>query len=178
MLLPAAGDAIWGVPTALVDGLLGAIIGALIGGTLTVVGGYLAASYTLGQEKKSKQQDALEDLAAATRVVRYELATNATTIDGWLQRGQGKLTHDLVDTQFKSVQLLMARRLPQKLRIQLVHAYTMLPFATGNIAFLESGTSSDPQKAKGVIASVRDDQSNACEALRLYLVNDLKVPEA
>ena len=154
-----------------------ALIGAIIGGLLTIVGGYLAAAYTLGREKKNREQDQLEDFAAAIRIVRYELATDATSIDVYLKAG-GQLVHELGDSQFRSVQIVLARRLPLELRLEVVHAYSMLPFATGNVAFIASGTSSDPKKAREVIESVMKDLTDAGEGLRLYLVNVLKVAEA
>lgn len=70
---------------------------------------------------------------------------------------------------------MIARRLPEALRVQVVHAYNMLPFATGNVQFLATGKSSNAAAAKGVIQSVRDDLANTRLALAQYLANDLKV---
>jgi hypothetical protein len=170
-------DALIGAIVGGVLAIVGGLIGAIVGGILAIVGGYLAAWYTINQEKKTRQQDQLDDIAAAVRVVRYELAANTATLDSYLQFG-GQLVHALDDEQFRRVLLTLARHLPELLRVQVVHAYKMLPSATGNIAFLGAGKSSNAGKAKAVITSVRDDLAAAGEALRLYLVNDLKVPEA
>ncbi len=149
----------------------------MVGGILAIVGGYLAARYTVKQEKKAKEQDQFEDFGAAVRVVRYELAANTATLDSYIQLG-GQLVHVLDDAQFRAVQLVIARRLPEALRVKLIHAYNMLPFATGNVQALAAGTSSNPAAAKGVIQSVRDELAAVGLELAQYLANDLKVPMA
>jgi hypothetical protein len=154
-----------------------ALIGAIVGGIFALVGGYLAARYTVGHEKKNKEADQAEDFAAAVRVVRYELAANTATLDSYLQFG-GKLVHDLEDEQFRAVQLVIARRLPENLRVQLIHAYNMIPFALGNIDVLATSTSSDPVKARKVIEDVREELAAMGMALADYLANTLKVAMA
>ena len=151
-----------------------ALIGAIVGGIFAIVGGYLAARYTINQEKNAKEQDQFEDFVAAVRVVRVELASNTATLDSYLELG-GQLVHDLVDDQFRKVQLLLFRRLPEPLRVELVKAYHMIPFATGNVRFIELGKSTDPDKTREVIKDTRDDLEKANVALASYLVNDLKV---
>jgi hypothetical protein len=154
-----------------------ALVGAIVGGLLAIIGGYLAARYTVRQEKKNKDVDQAEDFAAAVRVVRYELAANTATLDSYLEFG-GKLVHDLEDEQFRTVQLVIARRLPENLRVQLIHAYNMIPFAVGNIEALAAGTSSDTAKARKVIEDVRAELAAMGVALADYLANTLKVPMA
>jgi len=161
---------------AIIAGILG-IAGAVVGGIFALVGGLLAARYAADRDRAAKEADQLEDFAAAVRVVRYELAANSATLASYLQFG-GKLVHDLEDEQFRKVQLLLARRLPEPLRVQLVHAYRMLPFATGNVQFIASGTSSNTAKANAVIQSVKGDLDNADTALHDYLANTLKVAVA
>ncbi len=157
--------------------IIGGLVGAVVGGILAIVGGYLAARYTTEQEKKAKQQDQFEDFVAAVRVVRYELAANTATHDSYLQFG-GQLVHELDDSQFRAVQLVIARRLPEALRVQLIHGYGMLPFATGNVQFIASAKSANTVKAKSVIKSVRDDLANVSVALAQYLANELNVAVA
>jgi hypothetical protein len=159
------------------DTFIAAVVGAIVGGIFAIVGGYLAAHYTIEQEKKAREQDQFEDFVAAVRVVRYELAANTATLDSYLQLG-GQLVHELHDSQFRAVQLVIARRLPEALRVQLIHTYGMLPFATGNVQNLAAGTSSNPAAARGVIQSVRDELASTGLALAQYLVNDLKVAMA
>jgi hypothetical protein len=162
---------------AAMDTFIAAVVGAVVGGIFAIVGGYLAARYTIGQEKKAREQDQFEDFVASVRVVRYELAANTATLDSYLQLG-GQLVHELEDSQFRAVQLVIARRLPEALRVQLIHTYNMLPFATGNVQSLAAATSSNPVVAKGVIQSVRDELASTGLALAEYLANELKVPVA
>jgi len=156
---------------------LDTFIGAVVGGIFAIVGGYLAARYTINEERKAKAHDDLEDFVAAVRVVRYELAANTATLDSYLQLG-GQLVNEMDDSQFRAVQLTIARRLPEHLRVQLVHAYGMLPFATGNIQNIAAGTASNPAAAKAVVQSVRDDLAATGLALAQYLANDLHVAMA
>lgn len=167
-------DALIGAIIGGILAIIGGLVGAVVGGILAIVGGFLAARYTTEHEKKAKQQDQFEDFVAAVRVVRYELAANTATLDSYLQFG-GQLVHELEDSQFRAVQLVIARRLPEALRVQLIHAYNMLAFATGNVQFIASAKSANPAKAKAVVQSVRDDLANANDALAAYLANDLKV---
>lgn len=154
-----------------------ALVGAIVGGVLAIVGGVLAAWYTTKREKDAKEADAFEDYVAAVRVVRWELASNTATLDTYLQFG-GQLVHDLDDSQFRAVQLALARRLPDKLRVLVVHAYHMIPFATGNIQFIASNASSNATQAQQVIQGVRDDLASAGNALATYMSHDLKVAVA
>lgn len=158
---------------AIVAGIFG-IFGAFIGGAFAIAGGYLAARYTVGQEKKAKEQDQFEDFLASVRVVRAELASNTATLDSYLKLG-GQLVHQMDDELYRRVQLLLFRRLPEPLRVQLFHAYAMLPFATGNVQFIASGKSQNPAQAQVVIKSVRDDLEAANNALADYLANTLNV---
>lgn len=171
-------DALIGALVAAIVGgifaILGGLAGAVVGGILAIVGGYLAARYTIDQERRAKEQEQFEDFVAAVRVVRVELASNTATLDSYLQLG-GQLVHELGDDQFRKVQLLLFRRLPEQLRVELVKAYHMIPFATGNVQFIASGKSSNTTKAKAVIKDVRDDLEKANVALASYLVDDLKV---
>jgi hypothetical protein len=161
---------------AIVAGILG-VLGAIIGGVFAIVGGFLAARYAADRDKEAREAEQLEDFAAAVRVVRYELAANSATLASYLQFG-GKLVHDMEDEQFRKVQLVLARRLPGPLRVQVVHAYRMLPFAAGNVQFIASATPSNIAKAKAVIQSVKVDLDNADTALRDYLENTLNVASA
>jgi hypothetical protein len=161
---------------AIIAGMLG-IVGAVVGGIFAILGGFIAAHYAADRDRAAKEADQLQDFAAAVRVVRYELAANSATLASYLQFG-GQLVHDLEDEQFRKVQLLLARRLPELLRVQLVHAYRMLPFATGNVQFIASGTSANPAKAKAVIQSVKGDLDKADTALHDYLANTLKMAVA
>jgi hypothetical protein len=158
---------------AIVAGIFG-VFGAAIGGIFAIVGGYLAARYTVDREKESKERDQFEDFVAAVRVVRVELASNITVLDTYLKFG-GQLVHELGDDQLRGVQLVLFRRLPEQLRVQVVHAYHMVPLAIGNVQFIASGTSSNPVKAKRVIKDVRDELQKVNVALASYLAVDLKV---
>jgi hypothetical protein len=175
----ATADSIFGLPVALMDGL----IGALLGGLLTVVGGFLATMWQAKQEEarsrlvREREEDEQADaLVAAIRIVRYELAADAASLASFLK--YARLPRPLTDASFRSVQLVIARRLNPELRLEVVKAFNMLPI--GMDAAMElSQVAMDkwPHEQREAIELVVKDLDDAGLALRKHLIDDLKVSE-
>ena len=172
MLPLSATDSIFGLPVALMDGL----IGAVLGGLLTVIGGFLATRWQAKQEEGRAQQQREDELIAAIRIVRYELAADAASLASFLKYAQ--LPQALTDTSFRSVQLVIARRLNPKLRVEVVNAFNMLQIGVDAATNLGRIAIDDwPHEQRETIESVVKDLDRAGLALRNHLVNDLKVSE-
>jgi len=116
-----------------------------------------------------------EELIAAIRIVRYELAANSAAIDLGIKAQQQKLPFDLTDQNYRSVQLLLSRDLDQGHRLLLYQAYATMPMAQMNLKLQEIRVIT-PDEAK-VLTSTRSQCDTANENLWGLLVNTFRVAE-
>jgi hypothetical protein len=116
-----------GLPTGFWDGILGAIVGGL----LTGVAGFLASWYVDRRQSRRDSLNRLADRDAAVKVVRYELGINAAKLEMYVAHNTfpGRLT----DAAFQESQRLLTRELPETLSAGLVWAYEQMAVAQNNI---------------------------------------------
>ncbi|HKV32667.1 MAG TPA: hypothetical protein VJT14_16805 [Candidatus Dormibacteraeota bacterium] len=119
---PAPDQVLWGLPLAFWDGVIGAVIGAFVGGLLTVVGGYFATRRIRSLDNQAAERRAGEEFWAAALVVIDEMNANIATLEVTLQHDQNSIP-ELHDSVYREQQLVLALRLPVDVRSALAEAY-------------------------------------------------------
>jgi len=108
------------------DGFGGAVLGALAGGLLAVVGGYLATRHIRRLHLRRANDQAIRDYRAAVVIVHDELYTNRTVANN-LAQGDHFVTDPssigLSDAAYLSVALALVSRLPEDTRNAVANAY-------------------------------------------------------
>jgi hypothetical protein len=104
----------------------------LLGGGLTVVGGFLGTAYLRWRDIRRENREVRDQLIAAIRIVRHELTRNGSYLHSVIVM-QAPPTIDLTESNYRSVQLVLARHLPGTVRSAVAFSYTVLP--TANDAF-------------------------------------------
>ena len=175
------------------DGFGGAVLGALSGGALAILGAYLANRYLADREAANAKTEEKQDLAAALRLVRYELAALCASIDSLLKYKLFELPTPVTDAGFRSVQLTIARHHePEYMnshdRASLVNAYELLAFVTRDVKLLQSATQAAaagtpaggawPKHVVDSLTSTLGTLKSVDDRLRQVLVENLKEPEA
>jgi len=113
LMFIAQGPASWPPP----EGFIDALAGAITGGVLAALGGFLGILYV--QSRGKKEADA--QYQAALLVVLDELAANEANIEHLLTVPFGP--DEFYDTSYRSVELILARRLDPPDRQLLAQAY-------------------------------------------------------
>ena len=103
----------WPPPESFVD----ALAGAIVGGVLTGVAGFLGIRYVREKEKADEHTRFL----AAVRVVLDELGTNESNIAALIGQAFGRF--EVYDTTYRSVELLLANYMRRDDRRLLAEAY-------------------------------------------------------
>jgi hypothetical protein len=175
------------------DGFGGAVLGALSGGALAILGAYLANRYLADREADNAKKEEKQDLAGALRLVRYELAALCASIDSLLKYKLFELPTAVTDAGFRSVQLTIARHhepeyMNSQDRAHLVNAYELLAFVTRDVKLLQSATQAAaagtppggawPKQVVDSLTSTLGTLKSVDDRLRQVLVENLKEPEA
>jgi hypothetical protein len=103
----------WSPPESFVD----ALVGAIVGGVLTGVAGFLGILYVRGKDKGDEHTRFL----AAVTVVLDELGANETNIAALIGQAFGRF--EVYDTTYRSVELLLANYVRRDDRRLLAEAY-------------------------------------------------------
>ena len=110
-----------------------------------------------------------DDLIAAIRIVRFELARNGAYLNAAVITDVPG-TPELTESNYRSVQALLERNLPAKLRTELALAYIVLPVATQNLAAYNR---SSGDRNPSIIEGVRKIE-NRVKAVSVELLNYLQ----
>ncbi len=151
-----------------------ALVGAVVGAAIAVVGGFFASVYLQQREATQHARRTRDELIAAIRLVRYELSWNATAAKELISDNLEILPLQMRDANYRSVQLTLIRHLPQAHRELLAKAYESMPLAVTNLAALQrrgGGTAVEI----GPINRIGDLMAQANQALAGYLTDGLKV---
>lgn len=105
--------------------IAGGIVGALIGGAFTVLGGFGGAWLIGGLESRREEREALRDHGAAVRAVLYELTTTMAGL-GTVLDHQVWAQIDTPDWAYRSVHLALIARLPEAVAQRVAYAYTQV----------------------------------------------------
>lgn len=164
------------------DGFGGTLLGAITGGVLAIVGAYLANRYLANREAKTAHDSEKHDLAAALRIVRYELVAMCASVDSLLKYNLADLPTPVTDSAFRSVQLVIARHYtPEYMtpidRAQLVNAYALLAFVTRDVKLLQA-TKPWPQHVITSLTTTNTTLKAVDNRLKEILTLTLGVPEA
>lgn len=103
----------WPPPESFVD----ALAGAIVGGLLTGIAGFLGIVYVRGKERDDQHTRFL----AAVRVVLDELGANETNIAALIGQAFGRF--EVYDSTYRSVELLLANYVRRDDRRLLAQAY-------------------------------------------------------
>jgi len=103
----------WPPPESFVD----ALAGALVGGVLTGIAGFLGILYVRGKDKADEHIRFL----GAVRVVLDELGANEVNIEALIGQPFGRF--EVYDTTYRSVELLLANYVRRDDRRRLAEAY-------------------------------------------------------
>ena len=102
------------------------LLATLLGGTLTLAGGFFGWIGQQAYETMRRRRQARSDLIAAIRLVRYELTTNITFLDGLMHPSAPRIRFaELLDTNYRSVQSVFVLGLPDALRTDLANLYSV-----------------------------------------------------
>jgi hypothetical protein len=99
------------------EGFVDALAGAIVGGVLTGVAGFLGILYVRGKDRSDEHTRFL----AAVRVVLDELAANETNIAALVGQAFGRF--EVYDSTYRSVELLLANYVRRDDRRLLAEAY-------------------------------------------------------
>jgi len=102
------------------DAVVAAVVGAIVGGILTVVGGFLGVLWV----RKRDEADADKRFVAAVTIVLDELGVNEINIKHLVGQSVGQL--EVYDSAYRSVELILANRLPTDDRRLVAEAYAPL----------------------------------------------------
>ena len=109
---------ILGLPVGFWEGL----IGTVVGGVLSVLGGFFATLWIRSRDNAAVQRRADDEFQAATVVVVDEMNANIATLEVTLHHDQNSIP-ELHDSVYRDRQLVLALRLPPDVRSALADAY-------------------------------------------------------
>jgi len=106
-----------------------ALLGAFVGGVFTLIGGF-GGAWLLGQsERNAAAEHERLDLIGAITITEFELSVNRSWLNGIAEHPEMKISSPLSNVGYRSVQLLLARKLPDDVGRELATAYGMIPTA-------------------------------------------------
>lgn len=142
----------------------------VLGGALSVLGGFVGTWFIRWRDGVRDARRRRDKLIAAIRVVRYELSSNAAGIASLISNISGMLLPiDVRDRNYREVQFVLARELPQTLREQVARAYETMFVATANLDAMRKRGGASVEEVKAV-RRIGDQMSAANE----YLTKTLK----
>ncbi len=106
----------------------GGIVGALIGGAFTVIGGFGGAWLVGWLEARHEEREQVRAHSAAVRAVFYEMVTIMSGL-GTILDSRSYLSTDLPDWAFRSVHMDLIERLPEDIAQRVAFAYSQLHIA-------------------------------------------------
>jgi hypothetical protein len=155
-LIPKAGTA--SAPDSAGIIILAAIIGALIGGILTFAGSFVSSWWLGRTERGARREQERLDLIGAITIVEYELVENVAWLQSKLLHPGGARPVPLSNVAYRSVQLLLARRLPAQLSTQVARTYAMVPVAEADVQHgIETGglSADEIQGLEGIVTDMQ-----------------------
>jgi hypothetical protein len=115
----------------------GVILGSVIGGACTLVGGFGGAWWLGRSERQADAERQAErerlDVTGAITITEYELIENVAWLKGRLLQAASGRPVPLSNAAYRSVQLLLARSLPGDTSTRLAKAYSMIQVAQEHI---------------------------------------------
>jgi len=147
------------------------LLGILLGGILTVIGGFAGTAYLRWRDVTREKERTHSDLVAAERIVIHELSQNWSFLKNMI--GGEIPPTDLTESSYRSVELVIARHLPKDVRSVVSRTYSFVAPANSIIGKIRATSAKTPEDM-GKLSFLCQRTFEANQAMKRHLIETLK----
>jgi hypothetical protein len=148
----------------------GAVVGGIIAGATTLIGGFGGAWLIGWLDSKREERQQLRDHGAAVRAVIYELTTILAGLS-LILKDKKYVPIDTPDWAYRSVFMVLIARMPEAVAQRVAFAYSQLPILRYHLNEGSKGSSVNWEAVEAVATSM----SQVYDDLRAYAEQSLKI---